>query len=93
MLLILLGVSLILYVLVRCIPADFVEQKIQALQQNVGTDVTDEMIQNMKAAYGLDKGIIAGYFGWLGSLLKGDFGTSFISGRPVVENIFSADKI
>ncbi len=93
MLLILLGVSLILYVLVRCIPADFVEQKIQALQQNVGTDVTDEMIQNMKAAYGLDKGIIAGYFGWLGSLLKGDFGISFISGRPVVENIFSADKI
>ena len=92
MLLILLGVSLILYVLVRCIPADFVEQKIQALQTG-GTDVTDEMIQNMKAAYGLDKGIIAGYFGWLGSLLKGDFGTSFISGRPVVEDVFSADKI
>ena len=58
MLLIFLGVSLIMYVLVRCIPADFVEQKIQTLQTG-GTEVTDEMIRNMKAGYGLDKGIIA----------------------------------
>ena len=93
MVLILLGVSVILYTLVRCMPADFVEQKIQQLTSNTDVHFTDEMIHNLKAAYGLDKGIIAGYFGWLGSILKGDFGTSFISGQPVAKDIFTADKI
>lgn len=92
MLLILIGVSLILYTLVRLMPADIVDRKVQALQTG-GTQVTEEMIHNMKAAYGLDKGIIAGYFGWLGSVLRGDFGISFTSGGDVVKEIFTADKI
>lgn len=93
MLLILLGVSLVLYVLVRCMPADFVDQRIQALQQAGGKEVTDELIRSMKAAYGLDKGILAGYFDWLGNVFKLDFGNSFISGSPVAKEIFRPDRI
>lgn len=92
MLLILLGVSLILYILVRCMPADFVDQKIIALSQTTD-QVTDEMIHNMKAAYGLDSDIITGYFNWLGNFFKLDFGDSFISQTPVAKEIFRADRI
>lgn len=93
MILILIGVSLILYALVRCLPADFVDNKVNALTQGSNGEVTDEMIQAMKAAYGLDKGIIEGYFGWLGNILKGDFGNTFVNNQPVIKEIFSADKI
>ena len=91
MILILLGVSLILYALVRCMPADYVEQMITSNNQTEG--LTEEKIAAMKAAYGLDTNIITGYFNWLGNALRLDFGESFIGHAPVAQEIFSADKI
>lgn len=92
MLLILFGVSLILYTLVRCMPADFVDNKLIALSQRP-EGVPEELIATMKATYGLDTNIISGYFAWLGNVFKLDFGNSFLNGRPVVEEIFRADRI
>lgn len=90
--LILLGVSLILYTLLRCMPTDFVEQKISNLVAG-GLTVDEEFIEAMKASYGLNGTILQGYFQWLGNIFRLDFGTSFISHHPVVEDIFSADRI
>jgi len=90
--LILFGVSLILYALLRCMPTDYVEMKILALSQN-GTDVSEEFIAEMYKAYGLDGNIIEGYFGWLGNVFQGNFGKSFISQREVLSEIFSADRV
>lgn len=90
--LILLGVSLILYTLLRCMPTDFVEQKISNLVAG-GLTVDEEFIEAMKASYGLNGTILQGYFTWLGNIFRLDFGTSFISHHPVVEDIFSADRI
>lgn len=92
MLLILFGVSIILYTLVRCMPADFVDNKLIALSQRP-EGVPEELIATMKATYGLDTNIISGYFAWLGNVFKLDFGNSFLNGRPVVEEIFRADRI
>ncbi len=91
-LLILLGVSLLLYTLLRCMPTDFVENKIVALTQN-NPDVTDELIATMYKAYGLDGNILQGYFRWLVNIFHLDFGTSFISARPVLSEIFNADRL
>ncbi len=88
----LLGVSVILYVLLRCMPTDFVEQRILTLVQN-GTEVSEEFIQQMYHTYGLDGNIFVGYLTWLGNVFRGDFGNSFISQRPVLDEIFSADRI
>ena len=88
----LLGVSVILYVLLRCMPTDFVENRILALVQN-GGEVSEEFIQQMYHTYGLDGNIFVGYFTWLGNVFQGDFGNSFISQRPVLSEIFSADRI
>ena len=87
--LILLGVSLIIYTLVRCMPYDYVEQKIAALQSNTSLDAT--AMQNMYEMYGLSVssylGILKGYVSWLGSLCRLDFGTSFVYGEPVLDVI------
>lgn len=88
----LLGVSVILYVLLRCMPTDFVENKILNLLQN-GSEVSKEFIRQMYRTYGLDGNIFVGYFTWLGNVFSGDFGSSFISQRPVLSEIFSADRI
>jgi peptide/nickel transport system permease protein len=91
-LLILLGVSLILYTLLRCMPTDYVEQKILALTTG-GVEVQDDMKKKLYEAYGLDGTILHGYWTWLTKIAHLDFGTSFISGREVLSEIFSGDRL
>ena len=90
--LILLGVSFILYALLRCMPTDFVEAKILALNTS-GNTVTEEFKQQMYKTYGLDGNILEGYLNWIKNICKFDFGRSFISQRTVVSEIFNADRI
>ena len=84
--LILLGVSLIIYFLVRCMPVDFVTKKISELQSNTSLDPT--AIKNMYEMYGLSDnsfmGILEGYGKWLLALCRFDFGRSFVYGSPVL---------
>lgn len=91
-LLILVGVSFILYALLRCMPTDFIEQKIVNLATS-GVTVTEEFKQQMYKTYGLDGNIVQGYFNWLGNVCRLDFGKSFISQREVVSEIFNADRM
>lgn len=91
--LLLFGVSIILYVLLRCMPTDYVENRIVQLTQNSNEGVSEELVRLLYATYGLDTDIFTGYFRWLGSIFQGDFGTSFISQRPVLQEIFKADRI
>ena len=90
--LILLGVSFILYALLRCMPTDFVEAKILALNTS-GNTVTEEFKQQMYKTYGLDGNIVEGYLNWIKNICKFDFGRSFISQRTVISEIFNADRI
>ena len=90
--LILLGVSLILYILLRCMPTDFVEQKILALY-TAGVDVSPEFIEEMYKSYGLNGTILEGYFSWLWNFVRLDFGTSFISHREVLSDIFNPGRL
>ena len=87
---ILLGVSLIIYVLIRSMPISFIDDKIAAMNQG-GATVPQETIDAMKQLYGLEDesflGVIKGYFGWLGKLCQGDLGRSFKFGSPVVDVI------
>ena len=88
--LILLGVSLIIYVLVRCMPVSFIEDKIAQMNQG-GATIPKETVDNMKKLYGLEDdsfvGILKGYVNWLAKLVRFDFGTSFKYGSPVIDVI------
>lgn len=86
---ILFFVSLILYLLIRCIPVNYIETKFASSGQNLRQEDLDRLL----AIYGLDDnsfgGIIKGYFSWLWSFLQGDMGTSFKHTMPVSEVISS----
>ena len=88
--LILLGVSLIIYVLVRSMPVSFIEGKIAEMNQG-GATIPEETVESMKKLYGLEDdsfvGIPKGYVNWLGKLVQFDFGTSFKYGAPVIDVI------
>ena len=87
--LILLIVSMLLYLLVRCLPIDYVENKFLA-QTNAG-QISPEELNRIKALYGLEDssfwGICRGYWKWLTAVFHGDLGTSFKYNMPVTEAI------
>ena len=87
---ILMGVSMIIYFLIRLMPVDFIQDKINAINQG-GATVSEETVNAMYEMYGLGDnslmGILEGYFSWLGSLAKFDLGTSFVYGIPVADVI------
>ena len=89
--LILLGVSMIIYFLIRLMPVDFIQDKINAINQG-GATVSEETVNAMYEMYGLGDnsffGILKGYFSWLGALATFDLGTSFVYARPVADVIF-----
>ena len=88
--LILLGVSLIIYFLIRLMPVDFIQDKINAINQG-GATVSEETVNAMYEMYGLGDdsftGILSGYFNWLSALARFDLGTSFVYGIPVADVI------
>ncbi len=88
---ILLGVSLIIYFLIRLMPVDFIQDKINAINQG-GATVSQETVDAMYKMYGLGDdtilGILGGYVSWLGALCRFDLGTSFVYGIPVADVIF-----
>jgi len=88
--LILLGVSLIIYFLIRLMPVDFIQDKINAINQG-GATVSEETVNAMYEMYGLGDdsfvGILKGYFNWLAALARFDLGTSFVYGIPVAQVI------
>ena len=90
--LILLGVSLIIYVLIRLMPVDFIENKINQMNQG-GATIPQETVDALYATYGIGDdsflGIIQGYLNWLLNICKFDFGTSFKYGLPVTQVIAS----
>ena len=88
---ILLGVSIIIYTLVRLMPNDYIDLKYKE-QLNTGA-ITQEQVDAFKAMYGIGdnsfSGIIGGYLKWLGRLLTGDLGRSFKYEKPVADVIAS----
>ena len=57
--------------------------------ENTGMVLSQEAIDRARAELGLDKPFLTQYFVWLGNLLQGDMGTSYISGKEVFPTFLS----
>lgn len=55
----------------------------------IGPDVSQDIRLDTIARYGLDQPLYRQYFTFLGRILHGDFGRSFVFGMPVLELILS----
>ncbi len=81
-LIVLLGLSIFVFVLVRVMPGD-------TARMALGAHAPEETVQALREEMHLDKPLVVQYVYWLGGILKGDFGTSVISKRPVLDDIKS----
>ncbi len=82
---ILLLVVFIIYLLMRCLPASFVETTAIQLSQAPGAKPYEEWVAQLNAQYGLDVPVVQGYFIQLKNLLTGNFGQSWKYTVPVVQ--------
>lgn len=83
---ILIGVSFIIYFILRLMPMDYVDQQIAAL---AGNNFSQELADKMRAEYHLDVGVLKGYFQWLGDFLSGKLGSSWVYKEEVSRLIIS----
>lgn len=82
---ILLLVIFIIYLLLRLLPSSYVETMAIQLSQAPGAKPYEEWVTQLNAQYGLDTGILQGYFIQLRNLLTGNFGDSWKFAVPVTE--------
>lgn len=82
---ILFCVTFIIYTLLRCLPASYVETTAMQLASAPGAKPYEEWLEQLNAAYGLDQEILPGYITWLGQALRGQFGDSWKYAMPVLD--------
>ncbi|SNS81567.1 ABC transporter permease [Rhodococcoides kyotonense] len=75
---VLLGVSLIVFLLLQLVPGD------PALTI-LGSGATQESVAAVRAELGLDSSLPVQYFDYMGGLLQGDLGRSLTVNKPVTE--------
>ncbi len=81
---VLLGILAAVFLLIRLIPGD-------AVQLFLGTQVemTPEQMGELRRFFGVDKPIWAQFIDYLGRILRGDFGVSLRTARPVLPDIMT----
>ena len=85
---ILLVVTFIIYCLMRLLPASYVETMAQQLSQAPGAKPYEQWVEELNAQYGLNTGVVQGYFIQLGNMLTGNFGDSWKYTVPVTQKFF-----
>lgn len=81
---ILLGITLLTFGLMRLTNDDAVD-----IFYDKNGAVSDEVKAAKRAELGLDRPFLVQYGSWLGGIVSGDMGKSYISGRPVLESIMT----
>lgn len=76
---VLLGLSVILFLFLRVLPGGGPAEAI------LGQHATPQLVAQINATEGFDQPLYVQYFRYIGKLLSGDFGASFIDGRQVAD--------
>ena len=81
---VLIGITFLSFAMMRIAGSDAITE----MYGDKGA-VAQEVIDAKRAELGLDKPFIQQYFSWLGGMLTGDMGTSYVSGRDVFKTFTS----
>src|SRR5688572_12792034 len=79
---VLLGVSIIVFTLVRLIPGDPASIAIGVDQR-----ISAEQRERVRKSYGLDQPVPVQYVKWMGHVLRGDLGNSLRTRRPLMDEL------
>ncbi|WP_421859315.1 ABC transporter permease subunit [Oricola sp.] len=77
------GVSIVSFSFIRLLPGD----PIMLLAGERG--MSDERYAELQAVYGFDRPLLVQYFDYVFDILQGDFGTSIVTKRPVLQEFFT----
>ena len=77
---VLLGVSVIVFLVLRLVPGD-------PASVLLGSEATPERVEQLRRDLGLDQPLVVQYGIWLAHLARGDLGRSFTMHAPVLEQI------
>ncbi len=80
---VLLGISLVTFCLIQLMPSDPAAVMLQAAD----IPTTPASIAAMRVKLGLDRPLPLQYLDWLWRILQGDFGQSFLTGKPVIQEV------
>ncbi|MBE5962543.1 MAG: ABC transporter permease [Lachnospiraceae bacterium] len=86
---ILFFVSMIIYAIMRCLPTSYIETIARERASLPGAKSYQEWLAQLNAVYGLDCGIIQGFFQWVGQAVRGQFGDSWYFNVPVTQKFGS----
>lgn len=76
-----IGATMLAFLISQLVPGDFLARK--ALEPSV----RPETIERMRSQFGLDQPVHVQYVRWMGNLLQGNLGQSFVSNQPVIDRI------
>jgi peptide/nickel transport system permease protein len=80
---VLFTVSVIIFALMRMIPGD-------PVLMLLGDDFTQDAYQRLRGKLGLDRSLVTQYVIWLGNILRGDFGDSYLLHERVSRLVWEA---
>ena len=87
---ILFFVAFIIYALMRCLPTSYIENMARQKSMQPGSKSFDEWMEQLTAMYNMDKGIVYGFFAWIGQMFRGEFGDSWFYTVPVIQKFNSS---
>ena len=83
----LFGITLITFFIIQLAPGNPVERKLQLDQGIQAEAITQQIVEETKKLYGLDKPIYERYWIWVKQIATLDFGRSYKDHRPVINKI------
>ncbi|MGQ0793754.1 MAG: ABC transporter permease [Deltaproteobacteria bacterium] len=84
----LVGISLITFFVIQLAPGNPVARKLQFGESVKAESITEDIIEQTKKLYGLDKPIHERYWIWVKQIATLDFGRSYKDQRPALEKIW-----
>lgn len=68
--------SIVVFIFMAVLPGD-------PAQVALGLNATPELVAQTRAEFGLDRPLVVQYLDWMGGVLTGDFGTSYVTREPI----------
>jgi len=78
-------VAFIIYALMRCLPTSYIEAMARQKSMQPGSKSFEEWMEQLTVMYNMDGSIVSGFFRWMGSMARGEFGDSWKWTVPVLE--------
>ena len=73
----LIAISIVSFIIIQLPKGDYLERRIQELEEQYGDSSSMEMAAELRQRYGLDKSMPQRYLSWITGFVQGNFGDSF----------------